>query len=98
MEAGQGAADRLDLARAAGRSGASQDRAALGEDGGVLDERGVRVTGVLLEARQDQAAALERLAVGGVLAQGARAIGRPQVRGGEPVREMGARRTNDRLP
>ena len=63
----EGRLDQVHLAAARGRAGARDDRAAIGDEGGVLDEAAVRVPRICGQDREREPAARERLAVALVL-------------------------------
>jgi hypothetical protein len=66
-QAFQGRLDKVHLAAARRRAGARDDCAAVGDEGGVLDEAAVRVPGIRRQDRERKSAVIERLAVALVL-------------------------------
>src|ERR1700683_2403280 len=87
--------DAGDLAGAARRAGASEYRAAIGDDRRVLDGGSLGVARVRFQTADLQTAHLERLAVAGVLLERQPQVRRPLIGGGDALREVGARRTHD---
>jgi photosystem II stability/assembly factor-like uncharacterized protein len=84
-----------DLASTARRRRPRQDGAAARENRCVLDERGIRMTGIGGESRQGEAAALQRYAIGLVLLERQGMVGGSQIGGRESIGEIRRRRPDD---
>ena len=68
----------VDLSRSAGSARTGEDRASAGDDGGILDEGGIGESGIRRKPHQREPQALQRPAVGLVLLQCERQVGRAE--------------------
>ena len=82
--------DRRDLPRSAGSTRTGEDRASAGNDGGILDEGGIGESLIGRKPHEGEPQALQGPAVGVVLLQCERQVGRAETGGGEAVGEGGA--------